>query len=39
MSFISKDFIFKEKSGTVAKVKVVKIMKDNQLYFVTLVLT
>ena len=39
MSFIKKNFIWKEKSGTVTKVKLVmKIKKDNQFYFGTLVL-
>ena len=39
MSFIKKNFIFKEKSRTVTKVKLVmKIKKHNQLYFGTLVL-
>ena len=38
MSFKKKSFIRKEKSTTVAKVKLVtKIKKDNQLYFGTLV--
>ena len=38
MSFIKKNFICKEKSGTVTKVKLVtKIKKHNQLYFGTLV--
>ena len=40
MSFIKKNFICKEKSGTVTKVKLVpKVKKDNQFYFGTLVLT
>ena len=39
MSFIKKNFICKEKSGTVTKVRLVsKIKKDNQFYFGTLVL-
>ena len=39
MSFIKNNFIWKEKSGTVTKVKLVmKIKKDNQFYFGTLVL-
>ena len=39
MSFIKKNFVCKEKSGTVAKVKLVtKIKKHNQLYFGSLVL-
>ena len=39
MPFIEKKIIFKEKSGTVANVKLVtKIKKHNQLYFGTLVL-
>ena len=39
MLFIKKNFISKEKSGTVAKVKLVtKIKKHNQLYFRTLLL-
>ena len=37
--FIKKNFICKEKSGTLTKVKLVtKIKKHNQLYFGTLVL-
>ena len=41
MSFIKKNFVCKEKFGTVAKVKgklVTKIKKHNQLYFGTLAL-
>ena len=39
MSFIKKNSIFKEKSGTVTKAKLVtKIKKRNQLYFGILVL-
>ena len=39
MSLIKNNFIWKEKSGTVTKVKLVmKIKKDNQFYFGTLVL-
>ena len=39
MSFIKKNFICKEKSGTVTKVKLVmKIKKNKQFYFRTLVL-
>ena len=39
MSFVKKNLIFKEKSGTIAKVKLVtKIEKHNQLYSGTLVL-
>ena len=39
MLFIKKNFISKEKSGTVAKVKLVtKIKKHNHLYFRTLLL-
>ena len=39
ISFIKKNFICKEKSETVIKVKLVtKIKKHNQLYFGTLVL-
>ena len=39
MSFIKKNFIWEETSGTVTKVKLVmKIKKDNQFYFGTLVL-
>ena len=38
MSFIKKNFISKEKSGTVAKVKLItKIKKKSQLYSGTLV--
>ena len=38
MSFIKKNFIGKEKAGTVTKVKLVtKIKEHNQLYFGTLV--
>ena len=38
MSFIKKNFISKEKSGTVAKVKLItKIKKQSQLYSGTLV--
>ena len=39
MSLIKKNFIYKEKSGTVTKVKLVtKIKKHNQLYLGTLLL-
>ena len=39
MSFIKKNFIWKEKSETVTKVKLVtKLKKHNQLYFGTLLL-
>ena len=39
MPFIKKNFICKEESGTVTKVKLVtKIKKINQPYFITLVL-
>ena len=39
MSLIKKNFFYKEKSGTVTKVKLVtKIKKHNQLYFGTLLL-
>ena len=38
MSFIKKNLIYKEKSGTVTKVKLRKFKKHNQFYFGTLVL-
>ena len=38
MQFIKKNFVYKEKSGTVKKVKLRKLRKHNQLYFQTLVL-
>ena len=37
ISFIKKNFIYNEKSGTVTKVKLRKIKKHNELYFGTLV--
>ena len=40
ISFVKKNFICKEKSGTVTKIKLfTKIKKHNQLYCGTLVLT
>ena len=38
VQFLKKNFVYKEKSGTVTKVKLRKFRKHNQLYFQTLVL-